>query len=381
MGAPATLRRAETVVAAVSDLVRRPAPPRTPAVDLAPAVGTLRRAGAEVAQVHIDARAEPWTSTGLEAREGSPITWLAHGDTWTLSRRGGHFDARWQLRVRTGKAGPALDGTGPTFTAVAPRDGRIEVCSLFPGEFRGNAERNVYDRIMPRSLLRGGFDVSVAAWPRGTDVAARLADAADQDPTGLCSSELRRYTTPLTPPAGWVPHRHIPFAGLHHGQDGEIHVQCRGEVEIICHPVRAVLTDGVELLWRWRLDELPSGRPEDTLLTHDYMSVAVEFSDGRDLSYYWSAELPTETSYRCPFPHWRHREWHLVVHNGGRELGTWQKEERKVAQDRAKAIGGPAPVEIVAVWLIASCVAAGRLGIASYSDIELVDGESTISIL
>jgi hypothetical protein len=112
-----------------------------------------------VAQVRVDARSEPWTPTGLAARQGAPITWLANGDSWIAIRRGLHLDAALQLRVRTGGAGPALDGTGATFTAAAPHDGPIELGSLFPGEFRDSDEQVEYDRMMPRALFRGGFDV------------------------------------------------------------------------------------------------------------------------------------------------------------------------------------------------------------------------------
>lgn len=40
------------------------------------------------------------------------------------------------------------------------------------------------------------------------------------------------------------------------------------------------------------MDLLPSEVREDTLTTHDYMSIAVEFDNGQDITCYWSAELP-----------------------------------------------------------------------------------------
>jgi hypothetical protein len=129
------------------------------------------------------------------------------------------------------------------------------------------------------------------------------------------------------------------------------------------------------------MDQLPARRAEDTLLTHDYMSVAVEFDDGRDLSYYWSVALPKETSYRCPLPHWRTREWHLVVRSGSEGLGEWHQEERALALDRAKAIGGTTPREVVRVWLIVTCASIGGEARGSYADIELVDRDSTIQVL
>jgi hypothetical protein len=381
MDARASLRRVGTFGGAIADRLRAPAPLVAPQLDLASATAALERAGANVAQVRVDARSEPWTPAGLVAREGEPITWLADGDSWIGMRRGSHLDAGLQLRVRTGGAGPVLDGTGATFTAAAPHDGPIELCSLFPGELRGGGERVEYDRLLPRTMFRGGFDVVVAVWPNGTDLAARLADSAEQDPTGLSRRELDRIGAPIAPPSGWESHRFVPLAGLHHAHGSEVEVDSRGRVEIVCRDARAPLTEMLRLRWRWRMERLPASRAEDTLLTHDYMSVAVEFDDGRDLSYHWSVALPKETSYRCPLPHWRTREWHFVVRSGSAGLGKWHDEERTLAPDRAKAIGGATPREVVRVWLIVTCLAAGGEARGSYADIELVDGSTTTRVL
>jgi hypothetical protein len=103
------------------------------------------------------------------------------------------------------------------------------------------------------------------------------------------------------------------------------------------------------------------------------MSVAVEFDDRRDLSYHWSAALPPGSTYRCPLPHWRHREWHYVVRRGSDGLGEWHHEERRLAPDRDRAIGGPRPREVVRVWLIVTCVCGGGEARGSYAGIELVE--------
>ena len=239
----------------------------------------------------------------------------------------------------------------------------------------------MYDPDFPRALFDGGFDVVVAAWPNGTDVSKRLAEAVGHDRTGSCARELDRVSNPITPPVGWEPHRHIPLVGLHRQRENEIDVKSRGQVEILCHEVQATLTETLRLRWRWRMDQLPASSAEDTLFTHDYMSVAVEFDDGRDLTYHWSVGLAPETSYCCPLPHWHEREWHLVVRSGIDGLGEWQDEERTLVADRAKAIGGATPLAVVRVWLIVTCVCGGGEAHGSYADIELVDGARTIRVL
>ena len=57
------------------------------------------------------------------------------------------------------------------------------------------------------------------------------------------------------------------------------------------------------------------------MLTHDYLSVALEFDDGQDLTWYWSSALPLGFAYRCPLKHWRHRETHVVARTGAADLG------------------------------------------------------------
>ncbi len=381
MDARVSLRRAGTIAGAITDQFRVPSPVSATRFDLAAVATALRRVGATVAQVRVDARSRPWTPTGLVVEKGATITWLADGDSWIATRRGPHLDAALQLRVRTDVSSPALDGTGPTFTAVARHGGPIEVCSLFPGELRDSGERVSYDRMMPRAVFRGGFDVVLAVWDSATDVDARLAEAASHDPTGLCRRELERIRAPIASPVGWKPHDHVPLAGLHRERGGTIDVNCHGRVEIVCREVRAPLTETLGLRWRWRMNQLPATRAEDTILTHDYMSVAVEFDDGRDLSYHWSVALPNETCYRCPLPHWREREWHLVVRSGSAGLGEWHAEERTLARDRARAIPCTAPHEVVRVWLIVTCLASGGEARGSYADIEMVDEGITIHVL
>ena len=133
-------RRMYTTARALTAQVRAPVAPVVESHDLRPCAAALERVGARAAVVRVDARKEPCTHAGIQTAEGAPITWLAHGDSWVLSRRGIHFDAAMQIRVRTGFAAPALDGTGATHTASAPHAGPIEICSLYPGEFAGPAE-------------------------------------------------------------------------------------------------------------------------------------------------------------------------------------------------------------------------------------------------
>jgi hypothetical protein len=116
-------------------------------------------------------------------------------------------------------------------------------------------------------------------------------------------------------------------------------------------------------------------------LTHDYLSVAVEFDNGRDLTWHWSCALPSGYSYPCPFDHWRRRETHIVVRTGTADLGRWVDEERPVLADHRVAIGGPTPTRVVAVWLISCSFLQGNKGRGEFASIELTDRDGVIRVL
>ena len=123
-----------------------------------------------------------------------------------------------------------------------------------------------------------------------------------------------------------------------------------------------------------------SGKPEDTKITHDYLSIALEFDDGQDLTWYWSGALPEGFAYRCPLDYWRKRETHIVVRTGATNLGSWVDEERDVLADHQAAIGGLAPARVVNAWIIGVSLFQGGRARAGFRDIELVDGDTVLRI-
>ncbi|MGP0010737.1 MAG: DUF3047 domain-containing protein, partial [Methylocella sp.] len=132
--------------------------------------------------------------------------------------------------------------------------------------------------------------------------------------------------------------------------------------------------------WAWKAEELPSKLREDSLPTHDYLSIAVEFDNGRDLTYMWSAALPEGKVFPCPLPWWDKRETHQVVRSDLAKLGAWLEEKQPILDDYERAIGGELPKRIVAVWLIAvSAFQRGR-GICSYARIRLKGDKGEVFI-
>src|SRR5207253_1427974 len=132
--------------------------------------------------------------------------------------------------------------------------------------------------------------------------------------------EFERLKEPTLPPLNWS---YLWFLG-----QSEIFKPSTddGHACIACHTHRNAgilqrdavfdLSPGTKFRWSWKVDELPSVLPENSALSHDYLSVAVEFENGRDITYTWSPELPAGTGYWCPLPTWKDREFHVVVRSG-----------------------------------------------------------------
>ena len=191
---------------------------------------------------------------------------------------------------------------------------------------------------------------------------------------------------PLDAPAGWS---FLPEVAAYGGGNifhvraraarGEparqMQVVTRQNAAILTHDAEVPVTDATTLKWRWNFRQIPSALPEINAANHDYISIAVKFDNGQDLTYMWSAVLPAGTGFHCPLPGWEHRETHVVIHSGEKDLGRWLAEERPVLADYKKNIDGPPPGRITQVWLIANSFIQKGRGAASFGDISL--GESS----
>jgi hypothetical protein len=264
-------------------------------------------------------------------------------------------------------------------TFRADRAGELRLGSVYPGELQ--ADGNITTDRIPYRAMSGTLSAVVARWAPGTDPQRALASIAGRDRSGLCAAEAARLADPPMPPAGWDTH---PLTGREQAffpSGSGITVKTGWTSAIIRHPAEMTLTPSLRLRWSWQVDTLPSRLPEDTALTHDYLSVALEFDDGQDLSWYWSCCLPEGASYRCPLPHWRRRETHIVARSGTADLGRWIDEERPVLADHQAAIGGPAPTRVVRAWLIAQTVPQASHVVGQFRRIELVDGDQKLRVL
>ena len=353
-------------------------PLQVPQVDGAALRELLAEAAADARLVGIAIKRPHWTTTDVRAGAGEQVTWLAWGFAYLVKPLGIGVWPRFALGGRV-QLGAVQRSARDTFTFTADRYGYVELASLFPGELR--ADGSIAKDRIPYRAMTGSLTAVVVRWAPGTDPRSTLEAMAETDASGLCAAEAARLAAPPMPPPGWHDHPLLCPAETYAPSERGVAAHVRDAVGIVRRPVEAPLTSRLRLRWSWRLEALPSKLPEDTTLTHDYLSVAVEFDDGQDLTWHWSCALPEGFAYRCPLDHWRRRETHVVVRSGPTDLGRWVDEERPVLADHQAAIGGPAPTRIIGAWLISCSFLQGNEGRGEFGRIELVDGNETVRVL
>ncbi|HEY1988016.1 MAG TPA: DUF3047 domain-containing protein, partial [Acidimicrobiales bacterium] len=316
---------------------------------------TPRDAIADHVIVELDVSTPPWMDTGLSLHAGDQITVLLCGRVYLDEAADLWLDPELQVWARVGGRGPIVRGTRASNTFTSAHDGNVELGNVNPGEWLDHDGAIGVDPGL-YGFMAGGRTVAILRWAPGVDPAPALERlGSDSDIEGLLAGEAERLQERAgNPPKDW---EHLWYLGpsevFAEVEPGVITCDAENTFAIICREAEMALTPETTLSWAWKVDRLPSTADEDSLPTHDYLSIAVEFDDGLDLTYQWSAGLEMESSYRCPLPHWSERETHLVVRSARSELGAWLNEERNVYTDRAAAIGGADPGRIIRVWLIA----------------------------
>lgn len=338
--------------------------------------------------LYLGAEHSPWLDSGFPVKAGDRVTVLLQGRVW-LSR---HYDisleAPLQLWRRIGENGAISRGLDATDTFTVAESGTVQLKNLparwldAKGRYQGEAPPASPD-------AGGGISVALIRWAPDADVAATLAALALQPAAPVWAAPaLARLQSPPAAPEGWQYLWELGpaeiFHEVHADDDGgprrRMHTHTRNDVAILQKPAEVALTPDTELKWSWRVDQLPGKQAENSVITHDYISIAVEFDNGQDLTYLWSSTLPVGETFRCPLPGWKDRETHVVARSGNADLGRWLNESRNVLQDYAKAVGGPPPQRIVRVWLIANSVFGRGEGRAQFGDIRIGAGGADLAV-
>jgi len=343
---------------------------------LHPALGKLDQYVQRCDWVEVKPGGEAWTDSGLDLPRGARISLLAEGMVYVSRAFDVAITPKVGLWFRIGEA-PLAKIVGKGCSVVTVDGGRLCFTAKPPGEFADAAGR--FEANLSRAPLQGGYRVAVIQWRESLDES--LAAAASASPV-LFSPLLDRQRHPVLPPQGWHYLWRLGQGEIYRPhQDG--HALCchtRGDVGILQYPLHRALTADTRLSWEWLVEQLPSALPEHTQPTHDYLSIAVEFDNGLDLTWMWSCELPVDTIFQCPLPWWDQRETHWVVRSDTQQLGQWLSEDRAVLADYERAIGGVLPKNIVAVWLIANTAFQRGEGRCLYRGITLSDVAGTVPV-
>jgi hypothetical protein len=278
------------------------------------------------APIRLDGSETGWTGSGYHVAAGDRFRIIATGHQWLARPIGLVIEPRSTLFMRIG-GGPVRKLIADDAVYEAWADGEVMLLTKALSEFADQ-----------RGTLLPGKRRA-----HGPGIAVRVEGAAGApDATGQ--------------PAGWTYLWRLGDGRIYTGDPEDIAVSTQGDVGILQREVDLPLTHSTTLSWDWLIERLPSDLPEDLALTHDYLSIAVEFENGRDLTYMWSAGLPEGHVFRCPLGWWCERETHWTLRSGKAGLGQWHCESRLIAADYAEALGGPLPERIVRVWLIANSI-------------------------
>jgi hypothetical protein len=325
----------------------------------------------ETRVLEMEASEVPWLDTGIDLFEGDSVTTIAAGRAILSDALDVWVGPQLQLWMRVGERGVIFNGTRDTYTFRSPASGRLYIGNGFPGQW-GDVYGRVSTSLDQYASAKGGLTVVIILWTE--DAASGLAAATDD----RLAVEAQRFGEQTAPPPGW---EYLWFLGQSEifrpsNEGGRPCIECHTHrnVAILQHDAPFDLQPGTRICWSWKVDELPSALPENTAASHDYLSVAVEFENGRDITYTWSPELAIGTGYWCPLPNWKDREFHVVVRSGSAGLGTWLDESRDLHADYRRYMGEP-PKRVVRVWLIAVSLFQRRTGRASFRDFVLAGAD------
>lgn len=332
--------------------------------------------------VDVPADSEGWITTDISVSEGDELTFFAGGTVWMSRPLDIRVNASMGLWFRIGD-GPARKIPAAPVSFSASEEGALSFVAKPPGEFA--SPDGAFDPEYSRKGTEGGFAVCAAKWS-GSAMAGlmNLQGLVDGERgQAMVSEALVRRTAPKPAPEGWHYLWRLGDDEIYHkeetAQGGCIHCDTNEDVGILQIPAERPLTNNLTLDWEWIAHELPSRLPEHIEPTHDYLSIAVEFENGLDLTYMWSAALPEDTIFQCPLAYWDKRETHWVIRTA-KDVGKWLPESRSIKADYEKAIGGPVPEKVVQVWLIANSVFQRGRGRCDYRAIRLVDGDETLTL-
>lgn len=314
----------------------------------------------------------PWSQTLGALEAGQQVSFFLDGLWWFSKDHGRWLEPGFVFFARVaGHTGNSaihncMQNTG---TLTADRGGSLQIARSV-GEF-ASPQGELWVPVEQYLAAQGQVEGVAVVW-NGEAQEGLLALSAQGDVNGMVRAELQRMRQARLMPAGWNNFFAFGDGGIFtEAPGGDIACETHKNVGILQYPLAdQPLRPGLQLDWRWVVDRLPSTVPEDQLLNHDYLSIAVEFDDGQDITYMWSSSLPVGKVFRCPIPGWDAVETHVVQRSGVSELGVELNERRDLFDDYGRIVGGKA-TRVVRVWLIANSLFMRQHGRCAYRRIAI----------
>ncbi|MGR9014506.1 MAG: DUF3047 domain-containing protein, partial [Gammaproteobacteria bacterium] len=232
---------------------------------------------------------KPWFDTGLDVKAGDSFSSFAAGLT-QVKDLPITLEPNFQLWFRIDQDGEIFRGTRDSHSFTAEQPGRLYLASYFPGEWSSKTG----DLITPDEaydMVTGNMAVLLIRWQGNTlDGLKSLAEHGDVN--NMIAMEIDRLVSPVVTPKGWEYLWFIGPAEIYQSRavplkTAAICCHTHNDSGLLIKPVALPFKPDTRLRWSWKIDTLPSSVREDTLPTHDYLSIAVEFDNGQDITYYW----------------------------------------------------------------------------------------------
>ena len=326
----------------------------------------------EITKLELTNALAGWINTGISLEVGDPFQLDARG-MWDAE--GLILAPRHVLWYRVGEDGTARNFPSDNLSAVSEASGELEIAIRPPSFYWFDKQGTFPPEILEAPEVAVSFTLEIRQ--SGALHSARQSEAGENSSQNFRHSEDRppkdfKYLTILGESEVW--------SGRVVSNEYFVSASLEDDVGIIKMPVNIELSDSMLFSFDWLYHSLPAVAPETSVVGHDYLSIALEFDNGQDLTWMWSKFLAKGTSFTCPLPWWSERETHYVLDSGSDGLGKWKSHSRNILDDYAEAVAGDPPKKIVGIWLIANNLFAKQDASASFRNITLMDeGEQVFS--
>ena len=319
----------------------------------------------EITKLELTNALAGWISTGISLEVGDPFEVDARG-MWDAE--GLILAPRHVLWYRVSEDGTARNFPSDELLAVSEASGELEIAIRPPSFYWFDKQGTFPPEILDAPEVAVSFTLEIrqsgAMHSRrqseaGKNLTQNFSRLEDRPPKGF------KYLTILGESEVW--------SGRVVSNEYFVSASLEDDVGIIKMPVNIELSDSMLFSFDWLYDSLPAVAPETSVMGHDYLSIALEFDNGQDLTWMWSKFLAKGTSFTCPLPWWNERETHYVLDSGTDGLGKWKSHSRNILDDYAEAVAGDPPKKIVGIWLIANNLFAKQDAAASFRNIALED--------